>query len=582
MLFACLTFFALSLSIMFVFQVGLISTDRIQMQNAADAAAYSGALVEANSLNAIAQLNDGMAYLHYTLLRYVVDSTVVRTLESYERHHSWVQTQPGRFLQVGQGDGSITLSLFGDPVNGLRPGNSYGPGAENTRVYPWVMLGDPGEWSARQAHIQHLETLIGRGKTWLGDLRDAQRVIVAVTPRLVRDMAVTIGRGNGASHVSVSADLERAFQVGTTDDDGWMEMRGSSGGGTNALTQNMWTRYTERTLEVDGTTRPWPTWFDAPNGRTQDSPGYYQIRLCWNKNDWGHSRRPDQFHPGMGFPEDAPNGHWHCRHAHRVQADATIPVTISHGGIESGQELPCEANGFGGGHPADDTPLHSLAVDPFAQSHHAVVPCPTCAGQRNGPGTTWSDVKKGWRDATNQSGMNLGVTADFPRPIMPRASLLKSGVTVAAWRDSHAIGQIFPGSPWGMLGIATAQVGVFDDQDRVLLLQSLAQQTATYGGGRTIPVADASDPRSFFYSRDQNRGMRFGARLVPVAGKQGLSPWHPALVDNGLDQMIGPNPSRWANTGTVALEQPPARDWSALPAFLRVQSEAQLREAMWH
>lgn len=586
MLFACLTFLALALSIMFVFQVGLVSTSRIQMQNTADQAAYSGALVEANSLNAIGQLNDGMAYLHYTLLRYVVDSTVVRTLESYKHHAQYARSQPGRFLAVGQGDYTIQLSLTGDPTNGLKPGNSYGPGAESTDAPDWVLLGDEGEWIARRDHVEQFKDLIRDGKQWLKDLQEAERFIVQVTPRLVREEAIATALNNGATHVNVSGDLQEAWKVGTTAEDGWEEMRGTGGAsGGDALTQNMWARYTERTLEVDGEARPFPTWFDAKNGKTQSAPGYYQIRLCWNINDWGHSRRPD-FHSMLGFPLDAPNGHWHCRHAHMVQADGTFTVVISHGGIESGRELPCESNGFGGGHPGDDTPLHSLSVEGLGQMHHAVVPCPTCAGQRNGPGTLYSDVKKTWRDANPKDGMDLGVGGDFPRPIMPRGSLLRSGVTVAAWREDPGLGGFFPASPWGIMGIASAQVGLMNDAEQVLLLRALADKQATYGNDgantQTIPVADASNPRSFFYSRTAQRGMRFGARLVPIAGGAGdLTPWHPNLEKDGLDKMIGPSPTGWVDrTRTSGPDTTPQLD--GLADFLRVDSKEKLRRTMWH
>ena len=596
MLFAAFTFLALSFSLMFVFQVGMISTDRIQMQNAADAAAYSGALMEANSLNAIGQLNDGMAYLHYTLLRYVVDCITVRTLEPYLRHDQWTKTQPGRFFQVGQGDGSIVLSLS-DP-NGLKPGDSYGPGALNPPAPKWVLLGDEGEWDARWQHIQRFKQLQTDGKKWLHDLQNAQRLIVAVTPRLVRETAVAVARDSGASHVAVSADLERAFQVGADLAQGWEEMKGtasSGGGGGPALTQNMWARYTENTLEVDGTARPFPTWFDTKLGKSQASPGYYQIRLCWNKNDWGHSSRPDSHTPPMPAPgvawNDAPNGHWHCRHAHVIKDPINqVPVVVSHGGISMGVEVPCGTAGQGGGHFADDTPLHQQAQqsgDSAAGVQHAQVPCPTCGGLfPAGPGSRWSDVKKTHVEASPQDGMDLGVDDGFARPVMPRGALLRSGVTVAAWRDSHGVGEVFAASRWGMLALATAQVGLMDDAGRVLLLRKLEDKTATYGGvdaasQRTIPVADAADPRSFFHSLNPNRGMRFGARLVPIAGGVGgLHPWHPDLVDGGLDAMIGPDPKRWVKVDGGTNEVPPTV--KELSGFLRIRTGDEMRRALWH
>ena len=64
--------------------VGMNSGDHIQLQGAADAAAYSGALVEAESLESIAFLNDGMAFVYYAECRYTIDAIVYATLHAFE------------------------------------------------------------------------------------------------------------------------------------------------------------------------------------------------------------------------------------------------------------------------------------------------------------------------------------------------------------------------------------------------------------------------------------------------------------------------------------------------------------------
>jgi len=50
LVFAAITFFGLAMSTLMVYQLGMISADRVRIQNAADAAAYSGAVVEANDI----------------------------------------------------------------------------------------------------------------------------------------------------------------------------------------------------------------------------------------------------------------------------------------------------------------------------------------------------------------------------------------------------------------------------------------------------------------------------------------------------------------------------------------------------
>ena len=56
-LFAILTLLLLVIVIAYAYNVGMTVSQRVRLQNAADAAAYSAAVVEANSLSSIAWLN---------------------------------------------------------------------------------------------------------------------------------------------------------------------------------------------------------------------------------------------------------------------------------------------------------------------------------------------------------------------------------------------------------------------------------------------------------------------------------------------------------------------------------------------
>ena len=94
--------------------------------------------------------------------------------------------------------------------------------------------------------------------------------------------------------------------------------------------------------------------------------------------------------------------------------------------------------------------------------------------------------------------------------------------------------------------------------------------------------------RNLYYHHDFAEGLRFGARLVPVARPFS---WHPDLQGGvGLSELIGPpaqrNVNRWwetrqggvKNMGTV----PPEID--SLHEFLTVRDPTghALEEAMWH
>lgn len=80
MVFGAISLFILVSFVAMVANVGELVSHRTEMQNAADAAARSGALAEANLVSTVAFLNDGMAYLYYNALRYATNVVVFGTL----------------------------------------------------------------------------------------------------------------------------------------------------------------------------------------------------------------------------------------------------------------------------------------------------------------------------------------------------------------------------------------------------------------------------------------------------------------------------------------------------------------------
>jgi hypothetical protein len=78
-MFAVLTLMLLVIVIAYGYNVGMTASQRVRMQNAADAAAYSGAVVEANGLAAIAWLNNCETYLHSKLQQHMLDVVMYST-----------------------------------------------------------------------------------------------------------------------------------------------------------------------------------------------------------------------------------------------------------------------------------------------------------------------------------------------------------------------------------------------------------------------------------------------------------------------------------------------------------------------
>jgi hypothetical protein len=62
------------IAVVMVFQMGMLVDRRVQAQDAADAAAYSGAVTKAAIANQIEGLNSGMAYIYRRMLEYEYDS----------------------------------------------------------------------------------------------------------------------------------------------------------------------------------------------------------------------------------------------------------------------------------------------------------------------------------------------------------------------------------------------------------------------------------------------------------------------------------------------------------------------------
>ena len=64
-----------------VYAVGEIARERVEIQNAADAAAYSGAIAEADTISRIAAINRAMAWTYAQHVRMEMDAIVDRWLE---------------------------------------------------------------------------------------------------------------------------------------------------------------------------------------------------------------------------------------------------------------------------------------------------------------------------------------------------------------------------------------------------------------------------------------------------------------------------------------------------------------------
>jgi len=113
LVFGALTLFMLAATVIFVADAGMVTSTRIQVQNAADECAYAGSLYEANVISAVAYLNEAMAYLYYDGIRYAADTTMLGVLASLKK---WGPPYPSD-SRVYEDDDSDPPLYSGNPID---------------------------------------------------------------------------------------------------------------------------------------------------------------------------------------------------------------------------------------------------------------------------------------------------------------------------------------------------------------------------------------------------------------------------------------------------------------------------------
>ncbi len=144
MVFAAITMLFVVIAVIMIFQAGMLVDRRVQAQNAADAAAYSGAATKAMCVNSIEWLNDGMAYIYRKMLCYSYDSMYFSG-----------------------------ASFTGEPEDQQNFGDAYANSAE------WIE----------------------RGMRWMERIGRMEEGIANATPRLIEEEVYRVARLNGAHAV---------------------------------------------------------------------------------------------------------------------------------------------------------------------------------------------------------------------------------------------------------------------------------------------------------------------------------------------------------------------------------------------
>ena len=167
-IFAAATLLVLVGFVAFVFNFGRLLDRRTKTQIAADAAAYSGAMVEADAVSAIACINSAMSQVYYNSLKYAVDmneSAVAAELD-YMMSPQYLQ-----YLQ--------------NPQNPPAPSNGIAFQTYLNAIFP-----------ASRAGLQ-------QAKQWMVQLSQLENAIAIVTPRLVQEEIFAVAGRAGGERMSV-------------------------------------------------------------------------------------------------------------------------------------------------------------------------------------------------------------------------------------------------------------------------------------------------------------------------------------------------------------------------------------------
>ena len=174
MVFGAISLFMLAACVGLAHNSGVITSRRVQVQTAADSAAYAGALTTANILSDVAWMNDGMAYIYYNLMRSAVDVTVYRTLAEMKLHNYYPYNPKD------------------DP-----PSSRYVEPDAKTRAFYTSGGGDPEAlW---ETAYKNAAATIPRGEKWMKMISDMEWALAKSGRYLVRDAIFKAAEGSYAT-----------------------------------------------------------------------------------------------------------------------------------------------------------------------------------------------------------------------------------------------------------------------------------------------------------------------------------------------------------------------------------------------
>lgn len=564
MVFGAITMFTLVVFVVLIMNTGMLSSDKMAMQNSADAAAYSGAVVGANSLNSVAAINDGMALIYYSLMRYNVDIITFGVLKEMEVHNQFAMVHPKGYYSKALGQG---LPDVLEPINPKIPDDMLYPQARDTAGNIDASRGFAETYKKIR---ERAERLIPRGLDWIESLAETERLIARATPRIMKEVIFNVAKANGAERVAIFPPLNDDFFIGGRNSllkvgDLSRDIAGVPGDSKFLLAFTE--RYQDKPV-LYRTPMELPTeWYSPLHGRSKGADGFFQVRICWNRHDVRHGAGDRPTHKGsplMGpFVQGSPNGHWHGSHDHLV-VDPFLtepPKTETHFGGHG--------NAFDDYYmimpPGVDPRVHIFAVDKAVRldwEHHEKITCPTCFATDSTSPLDYPDIRVTER-LVNEDYGNLDVAPHtiprnlrelYPRaegraavqarqPLVLTENIITHGINVAVHRKSRPtmLGSLFPVPGWGMIGTASARMGLFVDTSHPTVKR--IDIKGDQGTWLRQLKNSSLGPEKIFENNYLSKETYFSARLAPM----NLASYGPAVGGGnnsgvaGLNQLLTQN-----------------------------------------
>ncbi|RME81344.1 MAG: hypothetical protein D6785_09145 [Planctomycetota bacterium] len=511
MVLAALTMLVLAMFIVLSYNISDVASRKIQVQNAADAAAYSGALIEANSLNTIAWLNDGMTFIYYNLLRYSIDRVVFQTLAKFK----------GR--------------------NPSAPDN---------------VIGTANIQKKAQDAEQIYQNWVPKGVRWLRHIKQLEDIIVKSTPSLIKKEVIEVALANGADAVALLPDkssgssplptmedyLEpESWYLSTSDKKYWLHRMEKKYGELPLIrdTDSVGGTYYLKHLKLGAS--EW-VYSSYGNGSAPGIQAYYQIRTCWNQKDLNHQQGHSgswDFFSGNPADQGPPSGHWHVAHQHILRIIYTsfgpiyiyypsfAPPSFHKNGHEEGHVTVSEEtkqyvflfplsmetarnNKDGFFSLPDSMPLPPWPYKDLAPYHHAIQICPTCVNLDHDyaistfvPNAPVRSGEIGKSDFAYWYSGSFSDLRNLPAPYVLNGSFSTSGIVVMTWQKpskTTLLKKIFSNPPQGIFAIAHAKVGVWKTEKHL-------HGKEVFTRGNLVSEA---------FSQQLTEPIEFGARLAPL------------------------------------------------------------------